>query len=277
MSVCGWSARRLRPDIGAFEMAYNELMTLKGVMPREVVGMAIDYGQFAPSGVSYNAIYVGDWIQGAEQDDQLRGASTWEDGVATTANSWIAMGSRAYDGGVYSSDWRTADYLVTHWKYNAADDDYFLTVHIHKSTTEGTGDYAGAYRMLGVNVINPSGARWTELSTGAGLPHMTWALSDKATYDAQEQWVGPLQPPGIRPTPLPVFCEVVAIPNLIVSGSISLVTGNQNLAVVRMRYDERVYNFSEVELEERDYLISSITTDGRRVMELVLAADIISG
>lgn len=151
-----------------------------------------------------------------------------------------------------------------------------LTLHIRKNTIPESQDVLDAeYLAYPVDQINQptyagseAQARFYAEPDAEGNFRVQWTASTVEIFSANQPWDGAAFP---EVPDLDSWCEVVSVPSLIVSGSLSLVTGNQNLAVVRVPFDERVTRYSQATLDEQVYDIQSITEVGLRGgWELVL-------
>ena len=249
-------------------MAYTDLVVFSGSeRSGDVVTQKLSATAgtgFAPVTVEEGELWFGTW-------PFLTGNRVWAHNYSNTTNLYIAADDRGLNGSVYSEDFASIRYLALRYSLDGRSYDGNPKFYIIKATTPGTGDLANAYAVSGVKITDGSGTAQFHFE-GETRNRVQWARVSQDIYDDARIWDSS-RPFGDPVPSLSAFCEIVNVPSMLVAGSVSLVTGNANLAVIRTRYNEAIEDYTFATLQDIRYLIQSITTQDRRTMEIVLVVN----
>ena len=253
-------------------MAYDRLLELSftaGALSTEIVSQTMANVAIAPSNTQEGQLWLSNWPHsGAFYYTLHRAAQNYDNAF------WYADNNQA-DDSVYTSNWRSAQYLVVRFKTVSDSIRSWGTIHVQKSRIEATGTAAPAYPVVAVKPASLGFplARTDEVEQGT---QVQWALSSKDQFDEGGEWRERVPQPPMR-GPKTIWCRIINYPSLIVS-DLSQRVGSQvfdDVAIVRTNYDEQVRDYSEALLDGKLYLIQSITAvNGYREMELVLATGV---
>ena len=256
-------------------MAFEKLISLStGALPSRVALQTPAESSLAPNRVHQSG-GAGSFFLGASpytiQDAE------WLTAIGPRPDAWFVAASDTDINGnsLTGYGFGNSRYITVRYSDTAAEDPTPpLTLHIRKNTIPESQDVLDAeYLAFPVDQINQAAFTGSDTQKRAyseqnAAYRVQWTASTVEIFSANQPWDGAAFP---EVPDLDSWCEVVSVPSLIVSGSLSLVTGNQNLAVVRVPFDERVTRYSQAELDEQVYDIQSITEVGLRGgWELVL-------
>ena len=198
--------------------------------------------------------------------------NSWRDSWSNRRDLYVSIGDRSISGGGYSADFANAEYVAVRYSFGSSDYRFENQYMFRKETTTGTGVLADAYIVPEVKNTRPQRANQSFYENLQTPANVQWSIINQDIYDVGAEWDLD-RPFGSRLEPLSVFAELVALPSILMAGTISLVTGNANLAVIRCRLIPEIEDYTFCRLQDIDYLIQSITIADRRRMELVLVVN----